>query len=331
MSRLLVSHSLVSDIKAWQREQILNHFAIKPRDLLAVGSEAEVYALGQDQVLKLYADKERWQDFQILRRFYAGLSFDITSNTAIKTPLINDIFVFQDHLVVIEQRIVGRSYQNLIEASKNSKNRSDFLRWVKKYFIAIKCLENIKVSWWPSEAYLLLDKKQYSLRSQGTWCDFLIKLIQKKIKVLAPVWQVPKVDILLKALQRLKFEKLSLVHGDIWPGNVLFSNDFEVSGVIDFGMLSMLGDAQFDVAVAWSEHTMYTAENYTIRHQLVPVLAEIYGDLSRIAVYALVHALLTCDLWAVTKLSQDVHFNWAKSLYLDELYWKLLSGSSSCS
>jgi aminoglycoside phosphotransferase (APT) family kinase protein len=42
----------------------------------------------------------------------------------------------------------------------------------------------------------------------------------------------------------------ALVHGDYFPGNVLVSNDLTVSGVIDFGPLTVIGDPMLDLASA---------------------------------------------------------------------------------
>ncbi len=44
-------------------------------------------------------------------------------------------------------------------------------------------------------------------------------------------------------------EKL-LVHGDYFPGNVLVGDDLRVSGVIDFGPLTVIGDPMLDLASA---------------------------------------------------------------------------------
>lgn len=42
----------------------------------------------------------------------------------------------------------------------------------------------------------------------------------------------------------------TLVHGDYFPGNVLISDDLRVSGVIDFGPLTVIGDPMLDLASA---------------------------------------------------------------------------------
>jgi aminoglycoside phosphotransferase (APT) family kinase protein len=41
-----------------------------------------------------------------------------------------------------------------------------------------------------------------------------------------------------------------LVHGDYFPGNVMIGEDDTVSGVIDFGALTVIGDPIMDIASA---------------------------------------------------------------------------------
>jgi len=41
-----------------------------------------------------------------------------------------------------------------------------------------------------------------------------------------------------------------LVHGDYFPGNVMIGDDLAVSGVIDFGTLTVMGDTAMDVVSA---------------------------------------------------------------------------------
>jgi putative membrane protein len=44
--------------------------------------------------------------------------------------------------------------------------------------------------------------------------------------------------------------KHGLVHGDYFPGNVLVSNDLRVTGVIDFGFSTLVGDPRMDLVGA---------------------------------------------------------------------------------
>ncbi|MCW2916398.1 MAG: aminoglycoside phosphotransferase family protein [Actinomycetia bacterium] len=41
-----------------------------------------------------------------------------------------------------------------------------------------------------------------------------------------------------------------MIHGDLYPGNILMRDRAAVSGVIDFGTFTMIGDPLYDVAAA---------------------------------------------------------------------------------
>lgn len=65
---------------------------------------------------------------------------------------------------------------------------------------------------------------------------------------------VPRLDRAVAAL-RARIDALPpaprvLVHGDYFPGNVLIGEDLRVSGVIDFGPLTVMGDQWLDLASA---------------------------------------------------------------------------------
>jgi aminoglycoside phosphotransferase (APT) family kinase protein len=58
------------------------------------------------------------------------------------------------------------------------------------------------------------------------------------------------VDALTRRIDALPPIEGVLVHGDYFPGNVLIAEDLTVSGVIDFGPLTVIGDPMLDLASA---------------------------------------------------------------------------------
>ena len=60
----------------------------------------------------------------------------------------------------------------------------------------------------------------------------------------------PVVDELSNRIRAMEPVAKALVHGDYFPGNVLISDDLSVSGVIDFGALTVIGDADVDLVSA---------------------------------------------------------------------------------
>jgi aminoglycoside phosphotransferase (APT) family kinase protein len=60
----------------------------------------------------------------------------------------------------------------------------------------------------------------------------------------------PIVTALTRRIEAFPPVPKALVHGDYFPGNVLIADDFSVSGVIDFGPLTVIGDPMLDLASA---------------------------------------------------------------------------------
>jgi aminoglycoside phosphotransferase (APT) family kinase protein len=87
-----------------------------------------------------------------------------------------------------------------------------------------------------------------------TWGAYLLARMQRSLSE-AP-WlsnDLQALDAIVEELSariaRLRSQK-KLVHGDYFPGNVMIGDDLRVSGVIDFGPLTVIGDPQLDIASA---------------------------------------------------------------------------------
>jgi aminoglycoside phosphotransferase (APT) family kinase protein len=87
----------------------------------------------------------------------------------------------------------------------------------------------------------------------ATWAGYLLGRMDRSLG--QSPWlrgDVPALDATVRALTA-RIEALSpavpvLVHGDYFPGNVLMSDDLSVAGVIDFGPLTVIGEATMDLA-----------------------------------------------------------------------------------
>jgi aminoglycoside phosphotransferase (APT) family kinase protein len=89
-----------------------------------------------------------------------------------------------------------------------------------------------------------------------TWGAFLLARMQRCLEA-SSGWlreDVPALEAVVAALEvrieALSPERKALVHGDYFPGNVLIGDDLTVSGVIDFGPLTVIGDPWLDLASA---------------------------------------------------------------------------------
>jgi hypothetical protein len=68
-----IKRSDATKISEKHRSYLLDELKVTSKDLLAVGTEAEVYSYGESQVLKLYADSSRLVTLKTLEAFYDSL------------------------------------------------------------------------------------------------------------------------------------------------------------------------------------------------------------------------------------------------------------------
>jgi len=131
---------------------------------------------------------------------------------------------------------------------------------------------------------------------------------------------------LVTAIRQGQTAKLSIVHGDFFPGNVLVDDDLtQVSGVIDFGSFTLFGDYLLDVAGAFGFYQMYDPERFAIRRRMLPKILERLTDHEQPVFfrYLLANAILTSDLYAPTPDPRDDgHFQWAAEIVANEEYWQ---------
>ena len=88
-----------------------------------------------------------------------------------------------------------------------------------------------------------------------SWREYLLRRMRRCLD--SSPWlpaDVPHLDAIVTTLERriaaIPEPKKLIVHGDYFPGNVLVGDDFTVSGVIDFGPLTVVGDPMLDLASA---------------------------------------------------------------------------------
>ena len=117
----------------------------------------------------------------------------------------------------------------------------------------------------------------------NTWTGYLRARVERELPRCERLLRedLSDVDAVLAALDEriaaLPERPLAaLVHGDYFPGNVIIGDDTRVTGVIDFGPLSAIGDRMMDIASAaiflevqrsWQpEDSAYVAQRLRERH-----------------------------------------------------------------
>lgn len=252
--RAVVTGSMV--VSGWW-SPVLSRFGMTDDALLGAGGESRVYELSPDRVLRVMSGTQA--DELLARAFDVSRLLDNGRQAVpFAVPEVLDGGVEAGVPFTVERRIPGRALGDVLEEFVGSRRETVLYN----YAVAVKHLRRIAV---PSRFGGLWD-------TRSTWSETVVARAEEGVARAGPalVGDVPELEEVMADFRRrasaLDDDLLEshLVHGDYFPGNVLVDDDLEVSGVVDFGGLSMLGDARADEALA--------AAYLGIRHSIPDVI-----------------------------------------------------------
>jgi Phosphotransferase enzyme family len=231
---------------AWREtvDEILRQCAPTAADRLGGGDEAEVYAVGPERVIRFYKELPNCDLAKRRRDFYATLD---STRVAFRVPAILDEDERDGVYYTVEQRIAGVSLAEALPTLAGTARRQA-LRGYAETSLAVRSLGC------PQQGFgeILTPSP---IRTD-TWSDFILSRASRCLEAQYPsvVAQMDRPD---RALRQLEFllaqcpcSKPELVHGDYYPANVMIDLDGHVTGLIDFGALTVMGDARMDAAGA---------------------------------------------------------------------------------
>lgn len=321
------------------KQAILAFYNLTSTNLLNQGMEAEVYAYGTDHVLKLYSRTASLERLRILQTFYKELERGALSYTL---PQILEIHDHGEYIAVVEPRLPGHPLADIITGSAPNHIQIFFSTYVAA------TLELGQISMPPATSrYKLFDEANLSERATGDWHAFLRRWLDAKLHTLAPFFErdVRDFPAKLRRMQALLDEPYigayRLIHGDIFPGNLLgvdggrwtvddtsnrlpstVHRPINISALLDFGLFTMYGDPLWDAATAWVFFDMYDELGVNARAQLLPVFLDQLGQdaRERLYMYVLLYSLLSANTYAAD--CSDGHYEWCVANLNTQEYWR---------
>ena len=222
-------------------ETVLKAHGLSEANLLGVGWESTIYALGTTQILRLPRP-----DPGVERQVRARANFTASlPPMPFAVPQVREISMVDGQLVVIEDRIEGRAMAQMLANLSGPKRREA----LDAYLAAAETMAKLTA---PGQAYgdLLIEQPLRRAR----WADYLIARLQGAVEDEALAADVPGLAgiaaRLAVRLNALPDPEPCVVHGDIWPPNVMMNDALQVTGLIDFSFTTRIGDHVMDLAGA---------------------------------------------------------------------------------
>lgn len=204
------------------------------------GGEATVYELTGDRVLRVYHGVPH--GVSEIASFYRAIA---RGNTSFALPEIIEQGADAGVFYSLDRLIPGRPLHELMPQLTGDERA----RVLASYTDAAFEIASLPVV---GDEYGEFLRNADSIRA-ANWNTYLLARMRHSLE--ASPWlgaAVPELDTLVTELTR-RIEEMppkqkALVHGDYFPGNVLIADDLTVSGVIDFGPLTVIGDPWLDLA-----------------------------------------------------------------------------------
>ena len=252
--------------------------------LLGEGMEGAVYALDDHRVAKVWHHGSI-PALQRLTHFYAGLSFTFA------VPRIDEITTVDGRVVTIEKRLHGTPGRATTDV------------------IVALATELAATGPHPEARTLPVLGGNDPLLTRDE--DFPVGLARLAAARATPVLRHAvddadrKIAALKPRLAEVDTGRRTVIHGDLFPGNVLVDDEGRPTAVLDWGFLTTEGDPAFEAAVAAAIYDMYGPDAPDTEDEL---LSRMPYDRTTLLVHRAAYSMLTAT--AYDPSGRDGHFAW---------------------
>lgn len=273
--------------------------------LLGQGMEGLVYEVDDERVAKVWSGGSRAHLVR-LQEFYDALA---AGPLGFVTPRIHEVRVVEGRCLTIERRLTGTNAGDRVADGRTTTDEARAV--VVDVLVDLAARGPV-----PGGRVLsVMDESSSLYDAAEDFPDALAALAERRVarftRVLDPV--VVDLDRKLAALRERLPEidsgRRSVVHGDLFPGNVLLDDAGALSAVLDWGFLTTEGDPVFDASVAAAVFDMY---GETARETELGLCAEMEESLGctreALLVYRAAYSLITANAYDAD--GADGHFAW---------------------
>ncbi len=284
---------------------LLRRHGWEPGEVLGAGMEGTVLDVSAENVAKIWHGRSR-NDVEMLVAFGAALG---AAAIPFATPRVVELLVDEPLVITIERKVPGTPMRpDRLDAPPVAG--SEAIRLLGE---VLEGLSRAVVS--PGLAALPMLPGERPLDRTASFPVALAALVERRFAVRPALLRrdvagiddlVPAVAAGLRGLPGS--DPAALVHGDLIPANVLVQ-DGRVSGVLDFGFLTTVGDPQFDAAITASSFDMYGPNARTSEEVLDQAFLARFGhDRDRYGLYRAGYAVITHAYFSAD--GSDGHYDW---------------------
>lgn len=265
-------------------------------ELIGQGMEGAVYDLGDGRVRKTWFDR-RPDDVRPLQAF-----LDELPPLPFRTPRIREISADGEGLAVsVEDKLTGTALQ---DAGLTEAQALDA-------FVAVVEALGTTTAGPASKALPVLNELFW--RDDLSWGEALAALVRRRAAESHHHLErdVPDFDERLERLTTrlatIEPDRLSVVHGDICPPNLLMDGP-RTAAVLDWGFYTTAGDNTFDAALAAGFFDMYGPDAQRLDNLLLDRFEALGHDRERMYLYRAAYAITTATIYDAD--AGDGHYAW---------------------
>lgn len=279
--------------------QLLKQIGKPNLKYLGKGMQSIVFEIDAQKVLKVYGEDIGVKNLLRLKTFYESLD---TINISFETPLISEVKILNGLILVTEKRLLGTCPEKNFLQKMSQDELKDYSI---KYLNALFEIKNIDTNFLQTAEPLDLSGQFFECKKYDNWIDLLTSNVERKYhesesNFIAQINNANQVYEKIKVrISQIQFNDQKLIHGDFCPANTMVDNKFTTLAVLDFGILTTVGDPIFDIALGWVFVDMY-GEILTldIKTYLEPMILEriTLQEKERLYLYVLVYSFISANM-----------------------------------
>lgn len=224
-------------------DAVVRRFGVAPADRIGHGGDATVYALSGDRVLRVLHSPA--SPIARIAAFYDELA---GQDPGFALPRVLEHGEIDGTAYSIDRLMPGRPLIDMLPELTGDLRR----RALDAYLDGAGAIGTLRI-----ERSLYGEVLADPPLQCSTWTAFLLDraaaaLAKSSGRLAADIADFDEVVTAVRGLLASLAQQIErrLVHGDYFPGNVMMGDDLAVSGVLDFGTLTVMGDTAMDVASA---------------------------------------------------------------------------------